>query len=76
VPTPAPVNLTVRLNPSRRRMAKSIRRLMDIIAKSDAKLYARNPPIAFLPIFPATDTALTAALTLVYNQLTDLLFPE
>lgn len=71
-----PVNLTVRLNPTRRRMARSMKRLMDIIAASDTKLYGRTPPVAFLPIFPTTDTALMQALQLVYDRLTLVAFPS
>lgn len=66
---PLPVNLTIRLNATRRRMANSMYRLIRIAINSDAKLYASNPPRAFLPIFPTDDAALQAALTLISDRL-------
>lgn len=64
-----PVNLFIRLNPTRYRMARSMRRLFQIIAASDAKLYAKDPPRAFLPIFPTDDMALQTAITTVNDRL-------
>jgi len=66
---PSPVNLTIKLNATRKRMAVSMRRLLQHITASDAKNYARNPPRAFLPIFPTDDAPLQAALTLVNDRL-------
>lgn len=73
---PDPANLTIKLAPSRRRMAKSQLRLFAIIAASDAKNYARNPPRAFLPIFPTDDAALTAAINLVKDRLSEVVYPD
>jgi hypothetical protein len=70
VPAPQPVNLTIKLNPTRRRAAKSLKRLLQICLNSDAKLYARNPPKAFLPILPLADVALQAAVQTVIDQMT------
>jgi len=53
-----------------------MKRLMQIIAASDAKLYARNPPVAFLPIFPTGDIALQAALVLISDRLTQVMNPD
>jgi hypothetical protein len=61
------VNLHVKLGPNRKRMAKSMIRLMDIIAASDQKEYARGK--AFVPIFPTTDSPLQGALTTVQAAL-------
>lgn len=76
MPAPPPVNLVIHLNPTRRRFARSMKRLMQIIAASDAKLYARNPPVAFLPIFPTGDIALQAALVLISDRLTQVMNPD
>lgn len=68
-----PVNLTIKLNPTRRRMVKSLRRLFVIIANSDAKLYNSPKPRAFLPIFPTDDPALQAALVTVNDRIFQLI---
>lgn len=73
---PDPVNLTIKLNPTRRRMARTTWRMFTIIANSDAKLYTRNPPKAFLPIFPTNDVALQAAITLIKDRLYEVVFGE
>jgi hypothetical protein len=68
-----PATVRLQLPPERKRMAKSMLRLMDIIARSDAKAYARGKP--FAPIFPTDNATLQAALTTVYTQLVDVLSP-
>lgn len=67
-------NVTIKLAPNRRRMAKSMTRLIDIIYISDSKLYNRGK--AFLPIFPTTDDALNAAVALVKARCELILNPQ
>ena len=69
------VNVLVKLAPSRRRFARSMKRLIQICANSDAKLYAAARPRAFLPIFPTDDVALQDALTLISDRCTAVLNP-
>lgn len=59
--------VALKLTSDRRRMARSLYNLLQIIARSDAKLYARNVP--FTPIMPTSNAPLQAALTLVVNQI-------
>ena len=67
-------NLRIRLQPSRRRFAKSVVRIIEICIASDYKLYASGR--AFLPIFPKDDGALQAALQTVYDQAKLVLNPQ
>jgi hypothetical protein len=69
----SPVNLTIKLGPSRRRFAKSQLRLFQIILTSDGKLY--NSGKAFLPIFPIDDPALNDAIALIEDRLRTVLTP-
>jgi len=62
------VQVTVRLAPERRRFAKSMIRLIDIISLSDLKL--QNSGRAGLLIFPTSDADLLAAVTLVRDRCT------
>lgn len=72
----SPVNVLVKLSPTRKRMAKSMKKLIQIISNSDAKLYAKNPPKVFLPIFPTDNAPLMAAILLISDRLTAVLNPE
>jgi len=75
MPAPPAANIIVKLALNRRRMAQSMKRLLDIIAASDQKNYSRNPPRVFLPIFPTDDATLQAALQTVYDRLTIVINP-
>lgn len=59
-------NITIRLSPSRRTMAKSCARLLEMITRSDSILYTRGK--GFLPIFPEDDPDLAAAVTLIRDR--------
>lgn len=76
MPPPPGVNLVIHLAPNRRRMARSMRRLLTIIANSDAKLASRDPAVAYLPIFPTDDAPLQAALTLIRDRLDLVIDPD
>lgn len=67
------VNLVLRLPPDRRRIATSLKKLLQIAARSDAKQYASGR--AFTPIFPTTDAVLQTALTTVMNALNAAITP-
>jgi hypothetical protein len=58
----------IRLNPAAKRMAVSMQKLMQHIASRDQKAIAGTRAATI--IFPPSDTALQAALTLVANRLT------
>jgi hypothetical protein len=71
---PGPVNVLITLSPSRKRAAKSLRKLLINIGESDAKLYAKGKP--FLPIFPNTNTELDAAILLIIGQVNAVIDPQ
>ena len=72
---PAGLQVLVKLSPSVRRWCKSMIRLIDMITIQDSKNANRNPPRAYLPVFPETDSALLAALLLIKDRLTAVLNP-
>jgi hypothetical protein len=66
MPVPVLANATIRLKPARRRFAKTLQRIIEIIEASDNKQY--NSGRAFVPIFPLDDAALQAAVLMVYDR--------
>jgi hypothetical protein len=61
----------IKLNPAAKRMARSMKKLMQHIATRDQKLIASEK--AGTVIFPPADAPLQAALTLIGNRLTAIL---
>lgn len=68
------VNVVMKLQPQRRRMAlKCLQLVRDRIPASDNKKYAKGK--AFVPIFPTDNAPLNDALALIIAQLNAVIYP-